>query len=37
MNIQITDEEIQEMIKDSDIDEDGFINLQEFMRMMLGK
>ncbi|KAI5651378.1 EF-hand domain pair domain-containing protein [Phthorimaea operculella] len=30
----LTDEEIEEMLDDADKDQDGFVNLEEFMRMM---
>jgi len=31
---KLTNEEIEEMIKEADIDGDGFINYEEFVRMM---
>jgi len=32
---KLTNEEIEEMIKEADIDGDGYINYEEFVRMML--
>ena len=32
---KMTEEEAQEMINEADIDEDGFINYEEFVRMMM--
>ena len=34
---KMTEEEAQEMINEADIDEDGFINYEEFVRMMMAK
>ncbi|KAJ2949466.1 hypothetical protein O0L34_g15384 [Tuta absoluta] len=34
LDIYLTDEEIEEMLEDADKDQDGFVNLEEFMRMM---
>lgn len=34
---QLTDTEVDEMIREADVDGDGQINYQEFVRMMLGK
>ena len=31
---KLTDEEAEEMIKESDLDNDGFINFEEFSRLM---
>ena len=33
----LTDEEIQEIITEADVDGDGFINYEEFVRMMMAK
>ena len=33
----ITAEEVDEMIKEADIDGDGFINYEEFVRMIINK
>ena len=34
---QLTDDEVDEMIREADIDGDGFINYEEFVRMMMSK
>ena len=34
---KITDEEVDEMIKEADIDGDGYINYEEFVRMIINK
>jgi calmodulin len=34
---QLTDEEVDEMIREADIDGDGYINYEEFVRMMMAK
>lgn len=33
----LTDEEVDEMIREADIDGDGQVNYEEFVRMMLAK
>ena len=37
MNIgeKLTDEELEQMIREADLDRDGQVNYEEFMRMML--
>lgn len=32
---RLTDEEVDQMIRDADLDGDGLINYEEFVRMML--
>lgn len=34
---KISDEEVDEMVKEADIDGDGFINYEEFVRMIINK
>jgi calmodulin len=34
---KLTDEEVDEMIREADIDGDGYINYEEFVRMMMAK
>ena len=34
---KLTDEEVDEMIREADVDGDGAINYQEFVRMMMAK
>lgn len=34
---KLTDEEVNEMIREADIDGDGQVNYDEFVRMMLAK
>ena len=34
---KLTDEEVEEMIREADIDGDGQVNYEEFVRMMLAK
>lgn len=34
---KLTDEEVNEMIREADTDGDGLVNYEEFVRMMLGK
>lgn len=34
---KITDEEVEEMIREADIDGDGYINYEEFVRMIINK
>lgn len=34
---KLTDEEVEEMIKEADVDGDGQVNYEEFVRMMLAK
>lgn len=34
---KLTDEEVDEMIREADIDGDGQVNYEEFVRMMLAK
>jgi calmodulin len=34
---KLTEEEVEEMIREADIDGDGFINYEEFVRMMMAK
>lgn len=34
---KLTDEEVNEMIREADIDGDGQVNYEEFVRMMLAK
>lgn len=34
---KLTDEEVDEMIKEADVDGDGQINYEEFVKMMLSK
>lgn len=34
---KLTDEEVNEMIREADIDGDGQVNYEEFVRIMLGK
>lgn len=34
---KLTDEEVDEMIREADIDGDGQVNYQEFVQMMLAK
>ena len=33
----VTEEEVEEMIKESDLDGDGYINYEEFVRMIVNK
>ena len=33
----LTDADVEEMVKDADIDGDGHINYEEFVRMMVAK
>lgn len=34
---KLTDEEVEEMIRVADVDGDGQVNYEDFVRMMLGK
>lgn len=34
---KLTDEEVDEMIREADVDGDGQVNYEEFVRMMLAK
>lgn len=34
---KLTDDEVEEMIKEADVDGDGQVNYEEFVRMMLAK
>lgn len=34
---KLTDEEVEEMIREADVDGDGQVNYDEFVRMMLAK
>jgi Ca2+-binding EF-hand superfamily protein len=34
---KLTEEEVEEMIKEGDVDGNGFINYEEFVRMMMVK
>ena len=34
---KVTDEEVEEMIREADIDGDGYINYEEFVRMIINK
>ena len=34
---KLTDEEVNEMIREADVDGDGQVNYEEFVRMMLSK
>ena len=34
---KLTDEEVEEMIREADVDGDGQVNYEEFVRMMLAK
>ena len=34
---QLTDEEVDEMIREADVDSDGQINYEEFVKMMMSK
>ena len=34
---KLTEAEVDEMIREADVDGDGYINFQEFVSMMLGK
>ena len=34
---KLTEEEVDEMIREADIDGDGYINYEEFVRMMMAK
>jgi calmodulin len=34
---KLTEEEVEEMIREADIDGDGYINYEEFVRMMMAK
>jgi calmodulin len=34
---KVSDEEVEEMIRDADIDGDGYINYEEFVRMIINK
>jgi calmodulin len=34
---KMTEEEAEEMIREADIDDDGVINYEEFVRMMMAK
>ena len=34
---KLTDEEVDEMVKEADIDVDGRLNFDEFVRMMMAK
>ena len=34
---KLTEAEVEEMIREADVDGDGYINFEEFVSMMLGK
>ena len=35
LNVNVTDEEVEELVREGDHDRDGYINYEEFVRMMM--